>query len=55
MKGGHMLLHRLVVDMVATDEGDMIVEVETQGEPPFVVALGILDMSCPGFCSQYWW
>ena len=45
MKGEHMLLHRLVVDMVATDDGDMIVEVETQGEPPFVVALGMLDMA----------
>ncbi|MCQ9344299.1 hypothetical protein [Corynebacterium kozikiae] len=40
-----MLLHRIVLEMVANDDGDMIVEVETQGEPPFVVALGMLDIS----------
>ncbi|WJY73268.1 hypothetical protein CAURIC_08275 [Corynebacterium auriscanis] len=26
-----MLLHRTIVDMVADDEGGMVVEVETQG------------------------
>ncbi|WP_282940070.1 hypothetical protein [Corynebacterium auriscanis] len=40
-----MLLHRIIVDMVADDEGGMDVEVETQGEPAFVTALGMLDMA----------
>jgi hypothetical protein len=32
-----ILLHRIVTDM--------LVEVETQGEPAFVTALGMLDMA----------
>lgn len=40
-----MLLHRIIVDMVATDDGDMAVEIETQGNPPFVMALGMLDLA----------
>ncbi|AHI22843.1 hypothetical protein B843_07290 [Corynebacterium vitaeruminis DSM 20294] len=40
-----VLLHRIIVDMVATDDGDMAVEIETQGNPPFVMALGMLDLA----------
>lgn len=47
-----MLLHRLVIDMIATDDGDMVVEVETQGEPAFVTALGMLDIARANLYDQ---
>ncbi|MCQ9353529.1 hypothetical protein NQ015_10915 [Corynebacterium sp. 153RC1] len=31
--------------MVANDDGDMIVEVETEGNPAFVTVIGMLDIS----------
>lgn len=40
-----MLLHRIVVDLVATESGEMITEVGIEGEPSFVTALGMLDMA----------
>ncbi len=40
-----MLLHRIIVDMVAAAAGEMVVEVETLGEPQYVVALGMLEMA----------
>ncbi|QMV85187.1 hypothetical protein HW450_12865 [Corynebacterium hindlerae] len=40
-----MKLHRIIVSLVAEDSGELTTEVDIEGEPAFVTALGMLDMA----------
>ena len=40
-----MILHRLIIDLVAVEDGDLVTEVEVEGNPPFVTALGMVEMA----------
>lgn len=40
-----LIIHRLIVDLVADADGELITEVEIEGQPPFVTALGMIEMA----------
>ena len=40
-----MILHTIHIDLVATEDGDISVEVQTEGDPTFITGLGMLEMA----------
>lgn len=40
-----MILHTIKIDMVMDEDGDVSIEVETEGDPTFITGLGMLEMA----------